>query len=388
MGDLEVHDLRLDDHDAALDLRHRSFGPMSPGSLAWWDPLFEKGVASGRALGVVHDGVVVATARAHEYQQLWGGQPLPMAGVAGVVVAPEWRGKGVATVLMTALMARAVELGDVLSVLFPAALPPYRKLGYELAGVVRRTTFRAAALRGLGAPTVAVRRATGQDTEEIVDLLRREASRSYDCGPLQLTLHDVRELVTDEDNFCYLADDGLLVYAWDGDDLRVERVVAASPATVRSLWALVGSGSSWVPNVYTYQPSHDPIHRILDEMASHELRDEWWMLRLLDAPAAVAGRGFPAGLTVDVPLRLDDSRLAGCVGSFRLQISEGSGSLVAEQHDSSAAVRLGPNGLAALYAGTPVATLRNSGLLTGGTPVDHALLDAAFTARPYLIDSF
>ena len=51
-------------------------------------------------------------------------------------------------------------------------------------------------------------------------------------------------------------------------------------------------------------------------------------------------------------------------------------------------MRLGPNGLAALYAGTPVATLRNSGLLTGGTAVDHALLDAAFTARPYLIDSF
>ena len=216
-----------------------------------------------------------------------------MAGVAGVVVAPEWRGKGVATVLMTALMARAVELGDVLSVLFPAALPPYRRLGYELAGVVRRTTFRAAALRGLGAPTVAVRRATAAGH-------RRDPRPAAPGGIAQLRLrsvaadvHDVRELLTDEDNFCYLADDGMLVYAWDGDDLRVERVVAASPATVRSLWALVGSGSSWVPNVYTYQPSHDPIHWILDEMAGHELRDEWWMLRLLDAQPPWQGEDFP-----------------------------------------------------------------------------------------------
>jgi len=43
---------------------------------------------------------------------------------------------------------------------------------------------------------------------------------------------------------------------------------------------------------------------------------------------------------------------------------------------------------AALYAGTPVVTLRQSGLVSGGTPDTDAALDAAFAATPYMLDSF
>ena len=46
------------------------------------------------------------------------------------------------------------------------------------------------------------------------------------------------------------------------------------------------------------------------------------------------------------------------------------------------AVRLGATGLAALYAGTPTATLRAAGLLSGGSDDACAMLDAAFAGRP------
>jgi hypothetical protein len=49
---------------------------------------------------------------------------------------------------------------------------------------------------------------------------------------------------------------------------------------------------------------------------------------------------------------------------------------------------LGPRGVAALYAGIGVATLRLSGLASGGTPHDGALLDAAFAATPFMVDDF
>jgi hypothetical protein len=49
---------------------------------------------------------------------------------------------------------------------------------------------------------------------------------------------------------------------------------------------------------------------------------------------------------------------------------------------------LGARGLAALYAGTPVATLRRAGLAAGGNAADDALLDGAFAATPYLLDRF
>ena len=49
---------------------------------------------------------------------------------------------------------------------------------------------------------------------------------------------------------------------------------------------------------------------------------------------------------------------------------------------------LGARGLAALYAGTPLGTLRQAGLAAGGTPEDDAALDAAFAATPYMLDAF
>src|SRR4051794_6115535 len=104
MTELQVRDLVPDDHDAALDIRTRSFGPLSAGGRSWWGDLFERTVAARRSLGVFTGDTLVATTRIHAYQQLWGGQALPMAGIAGVVVAPEWRGRGVARLLMTTTM--------------------------------------------------------------------------------------------------------------------------------------------------------------------------------------------------------------------------------------------------------------------------------------------
>ncbi len=388
MTEPRVRDLNLADHDAALDVRLRSFGPLSSDGLAWWDPLFEKTVLARRALGVFHGNQLTATARIHEYRQVWGGRALAMAGIAGVVVAPEWRGRGVATTLMTAVLERAVELGNAVSVLFPAALPPYRRLGWELAGAVSRTTFAADGLRRLGRNDVAVRRAGPDDVDEVEALLRGDAERSRANGPLELTGDDVRELLSDPANFCYLADRGVIVYAWDGKDLRVERVAAETPGTLCALWSTVGSGASAVREVYTYQPPHDPLHWLLADKAGIGVEEDRWMLRILDAKAAVAGRGFPFGLRAEVPLVLADRWIAGSAGSFRLVVDGGGGELVPDYEPSADAVLLGPNGLAALYAGTPVPTLRRAGLLTGGSPELDALLDAAFASRCYLLDTF
>ena len=53
-----------------------------------------------------------------------------------------------------------------------------------------------------------------------------------------------------------------------------------------------------------------------------------------------------------------------------------------------APLALGAGGLAALYAGTPVATLRRAGLADGGSPDADAALDGAFAATPFMLDGF
>ena len=55
-------------------------------------------------LGAFDGTRLVGSARYHPMRQWWHGKSLPMAGVAGVKVAPEYRGRGAGRALMTELI--------------------------------------------------------------------------------------------------------------------------------------------------------------------------------------------------------------------------------------------------------------------------------------------
>jgi hypothetical protein len=114
------------------------------------------------------------------------------------------------------------------------------------------------------------------------------------------------------------------------------------------------------------------------------------------APAALACGVCPAATSLSVPLgSADDARPANS-GRWQLSVAGGAGTLDPLGPDSpagtagpdSSAVMLGARGLAALYAGTPLVTLRQAGLAVGGRPADDAALDAAFAATSYMLDAF
>ena len=78
-----------------------------------------------------------------------------MAGVASVKVAPEYRGRGIGRQLMTALLALIAERGYPVSALYPATMPLYRSLGWELAGGKYQASVPARSLWSLLAPDAA-----------------------------------------------------------------------------------------------------------------------------------------------------------------------------------------------------------------------------------------
>lgn len=382
MPTLEVRDLTTADRDTAFDVRVRSFGPMD--DRVWWDRLYDRSAERGRSIGVFADDTLVAWARLHGYRQLWGGRSLAMAGVAGVVIAPEWRGRGVSRLLMTQVLHRARDLGDVLSVLFPAAVPPYRQLGWEIAGAAPEYRISTNALRRLGSSDVPVRRVTRADVAEVTEVVHRIRSAGYACGALDLSTDDVDDTL-DDDMFGYLAHDGVVVYGWKHPDLYVDLFAAGSVETTRALWALVGSGASAVRDVLSPQPMHDPLGLISDTNPARELDEERWMLRILDAREAIAQRGFPRGVTAEIALRLEDPLVPANEGGFALLVADGRGVLTSSEPTDAAV--LSANGLAALYAGTPTTTLRSSGLLRGSMTHDPAL-DAVFGCRTSLVEHF
>ena len=104
------------DWDEYLDLTMRSFGPAGKERIqASFGPI----VASGRCLGAFDGDRLIGTALYHDMRQWWYGRPVPMAGVAGVKVAPEYRGQGVGRAMMTALAQLMTERGYPLSALYP-----------------------------------------------------------------------------------------------------------------------------------------------------------------------------------------------------------------------------------------------------------------------------
>lgn len=384
---MEIRDCTVDDLDAALDARTRSFGPIPASSAEKWRSMQERAIAEGRLLAAYDGRQLVATARITAFRQWWHGRAMPMAGIGGVVVAPEWRGSGLGRRLMTAILGRASEHGHPLSALYPTTAPPYRAVGFELAGRQHFVTVPGEAVRAVAPVSpVAVRRVGPDDAADVMAAVARVHARNLDCGPIEWPAHDVAEWLGEDGTFAYLADDGFVAYRWDGSNaLAVDVIVGESESTVRSLWALVGSGSSVARTIRACVPPDDSVHLLTRDLAVTTDKDVWWLLRVMDAPAAVAARGFPSGVEVEVPVTVADPLLPGNSGDWSVQVKDGGGQLVS---GTGGGLELTANGFAALFAGTRVSRLRQAGLVTAGDPELDGMLDAAFAGSSFMLDYF
>ena len=387
-GQLTTRDLTADDLDAAFDVRSRSFGPLKPSMRDRWNGVQRESMSAHRAIGVFDGDRLLAHARVRSYQQFWGGRLMPMGGVAGVVVAPDARGRGVGSHLMKAIARRSRELGDLVSALYPATIPLYRALGWEFAGAQQRISMSAEALRTLGGKDVPLRPTTESDVEPFLKSLHNGYAEQRASGPRLLSVADASEQLTGDGMMSYITDGGHVVFEWHGEDLVVSYLSADTAEIARALWSVVGSGSSVATKVEAYVAPDDPIHLLLPEEVAHETYLKRWMLRIMDAPEAVAARGFPSTATGSAAVTLVDPLLPGNSGSWRLEVSGGRGGLIPAE-PFNPGLRLGPNGFAALYAGTSISVLRTAGLASGGGPAGDELLDAAFAGRPaYLLEYF
>ncbi|MGH3647177.1 MAG: GNAT family N-acetyltransferase [Micromonosporaceae bacterium] len=381
---METRDLDPADLDAALDIRTRSFGVLPEARHESWRTRWRRSIDDRLALGCYDAGQLVAVGRINRFRQWWQGRSLPMAGVGGVVVAPEARGRGVGRQLMLGILGRAADLGFPLTALYPATVPLYRAAGWEFAGAQHLVTVPAEALRGLGTGPVPVRRVSPGDAAAILEVVRGVHAAARTSGPIDWDEPEVRQWLAEDEPFAYLAEDGFLAYHWEGQDLEVDELVAGSGATARALWALVGSGSSVAKQVRACIGPTDPLRWLTREEVVKPYDEKRWMFRVVDVAAALNGRGYPAGVDAQVTFSLEDPELAANTGSWQLTVADGTGK--AEQLDAPAELRLGPRGLAALYAGAPLPTLRAAGLVDGAAP--DPILDAVFAAQPYLLDYF
>jgi len=311
-----------DDLDAQIDLAERAFGIRPPAVRESWRRELSVLIAAGRCFGAFAGGRPAGAARFHDMRQWWHGRAVPMAGIGGVAVAPEDRGRGIGRQLVTSVLAEVAARGYPLSVLYPATMPLYRSLGWELAGARYSAVIPGRSLRSLASPDAAVappgarvvsaetlasaggspggagpafRRAGPGDAEAVNSVIGRVHEAARDCGPITWDADAVRRSLADQGTYHYICDDGYLAYHWrnENDEIFVQRAYGLSPATVRALWALVASHTSVAGTVRACVGPADPFWWLTREPDAGLSVSYMWMFRVVDAPAAIAARGFP-----------------------------------------------------------------------------------------------
>ena len=334
------------------------------------------------------DGRIAGQLRVRPYGQLFGGRPVPMGGIAGVAVAPEARGRGVAQALLDAAVPAARDDGQVVSALYPTALPLYRSRGWELAGVLEDLSVTPSRLGTVGPAGDVELRSAGPD--DLGDLHRcyQEVAAAQDGmldrdGP-SFSLPDVLDL----DLVTMCPSRGYLTATRRSDHLKVHDLVALDQEVGRALLHSLSSWGGFLERIDIRPTDPRPLAVLASGGLAGDVHVTPWMLRVVDLPGAVSARGWPAAARMRngaVDLDVTDVWAPWNAGRWRLVVEEGE---VRCEPGGAGTIRLQARGLGPWFAsGTPCTALRRAGLLDGH---DTGLLDALVAGRgaPRMADYF
>ena len=330
-----------------------------------------------RVLAAFVDDEPVACARVREFGQWFGGRRIPLGGFSPVGVAAEFRGRGLGSLITTSQFPLLRERGEVLAGLYPATNALYRKVGFELSGVWAMHKTRTRELQhlplGRGTPT---RRATEADFPAVEACYARVARNLPGFLDRGRNWWDQR----------IFAADAQQIYVVDGDDgdvagyvrytmrwppqastavIDVAELLADDPIVAHTLWRLVGSSSSIAADCTIVGPPEHPLSLSLPEQDLATASEWRWMTRLIDAPGAIAARGYPPNTTATVALRVHDAQCEWNTGRWQFVLDAGEARL---ERGGDGTIELGIGALSSLYTGYASPwQLASAGLLHGGT---------------------
>ena len=290
--------------------------------------------------------------------QWFGGERLSMLGLAGVAVAPEARGQGVAFSLLQATLRAARERDVALSMLYPSTYRLYRKAGYELAGSYCNCTLQIGKLPRVPRE-LSIASLDGAAAEALYRRVARGRDGHVDRGPY--VWRRVREPRGEQTRGVGVSDSGGLigyVYARPAELRKLPLELALSDFVIsdrRAFQALLGffaEHSSLAERVSWHGGPADARLLGVPERVLQVSIEEYWMLRLVHVERALLGRGYPE-LDVDVDLEIEDALLPENSGCFALRVRAGKPERDRSPAGRAAArrARLGVGALAAMYSG-------------------------------------
>lgn len=397
---IEVRTARDDDREAMHRLGQLGFAARSS---AYDEEADRGGVPLDRRLVATDGGEIVGRLSVWELGQWFGGHRVPMGGVGGVAVEPAYRGRGVASGLLRRALEQMRERGEALSTLYPMNHTLYRRFGWEVAGSYPEQKLDLRALAALPRPArvATTRRAVETDLPDL-RRLHEEVSRDEPgnlwYGPEFAARRLLGGKPVDNDAYVAVRDGALvgLVIVERGsatDDrgffkLSVRQLIGSDLDAELTLLHLLGSYHPVAEVVEIVAPQSFALPMLLGERDLRPAGWGWcWMTRLVDAPAAIAARGYAPEIDVEVHLDLADDTAPWNTGPHVLRIKDGHAAL---EPGGRADVRLGIGPFAALYTGwANPRRLGRAGLVSAAEDTDLDALDRAFGGRtPWSRDFF
>lgn len=345
---------------------------------ARWHQVLAAGHPSDAGLRVVlHQDAIVGGLGLYRFGQMWGGREVSAVGYAGVAIAPEARGFGLAKTLMSETMREAAKHA-ALALLYPSTLHLYRSVGFETGGQALRmeapissfvrgdaslamTRFEAQKLTDPSSPESKLARAlyAERSAKWNGQLARNESIWLRTAAPKDVTAHGF--FFGDREK-----PEGYVVYTQPASaglhfDIAVRDLVLNTSRAASRWAAFLHAQRALAGRVFWTSGGACPMVAMLDAPQAKVVEHAQWMLRILDVEAALTTRGYAHD--GEACFALQDPLIPSNSGAFRLRVHGGAGQLerVAKSHFPQLDVRA----LGALFSGSHAPeTLRLMGLVT------------------------
>jgi predicted acetyltransferase len=363
------------DDDALRDVVAQSIN--WPGD-AW--PMFVERIGRENLRVVRQAGRLIGGLATYQMGQWFGGRPVRCAGVSAVGVAPEFRRQGASRFLLQNMLEDQRSAGVPLAALFASSQAVYRAVGFEQAGSWNGYELPLTNIR-LDDRELPVHPAPLSSPEPFAALDRRRAVAGN--GLLDRTPGMWQRILNhrQKPQYGYLigdADDpeGYVIYFQDGGGfeptkIEIRDVCATTARAGRRLWTFLADHASIASSVTWHGPAIDPLLALVGECKSTPARVFRWMLRIVDVGRALAARGYPPDVSVQLHLDVTDPVVPANAGRYVLELHDGTPEV---QRGGRGELHCDVRGLAPLYSSffSPQ-TLQSLGWLEGPP---HALRDA------------
>ncbi|KAB8316460.1 GNAT family N-acetyltransferase [Tolypothrix campylonemoides VB511288] len=326
--------------------------------------------------------------------QWWGTQRVPMTGIAGVGIAPEYRGTGAALAMMQHTIKELYAKGVPISVLYPAIQRLYRKVGYEQGGAfcIWEVPTESILVKEQPLPLLTV-----PSNHEIFYQLYQQQAR-LNNGHLDRHLGLWERLIRPDEKeavYAYLIGSaeqpqGYIIFSQDenqdGCFIRVRDWTVFTTAAAQTFWSFLANHRSQIEYVRWKGSAIDSLTLLLPEQTAKQKSAKCWMLRVINVSTALEKRGYSPEIQAQLHLEIRDDLLAENNGRFILSVANGRGEVTS---GGKGDMKLDIKGLAPLYTGlfTPQ-QLQLAGQLDATETAMSAATQIFAGASPWMADFF